>query len=60
MDIALRKVNSEAGMTTAEYAVGTCGAIGLGGLILKIVTDPSFIEMLKQLLFAIFKLILPG
>lgn len=60
MDVALREVRSEDGMTTAEYAVGTCGAIGLGGLLLKIVTDPSFLEMLKQLLFAIFRLILPG
>ena len=29
---------SESGMTTAEYAVGTIAAAGLGGVLLKLLT----------------------
>ena len=33
---------SESGMTTAEYAVGTIAAAGLGGVLLKLLTSPEF------------------
>lgn len=29
------------GMTTAEYAVGTVGAVGLAGLLIKLLTSPE-------------------
>ena len=31
-------LKNEEGMTTAEYAVGTVAAAGLGGLLLKMLT----------------------
>lgn len=33
-------------MTTAEYAVGTVAAAGLGGLLLKMLTSPEVQELL--------------
>jgi hypothetical protein len=37
---------NEQGMTTAEYAVGTVAAAGLGGLLLKMLTSPEVQELL--------------
>jgi hypothetical protein len=37
---------NEEGMTTAEYAVGTVAAAGLGGLLLKMLTSPEVQELL--------------
>ena len=34
--------NSEAGMATSEYAVGTVGACGVGGILYKIATSDWF------------------
>lgn len=34
-----RVATDEQGMTTAEYAVGTVAAAGLGGLLIKILTS---------------------
>ncbi|TQS43893.1 DUF4244 domain-containing protein [Cryptosporangium phraense] len=31
----------EAGMTTAEYAVGTVAAVAFAGILLKVVTSPA-------------------
>lgn len=33
-------------MTTAEYAVGTVAAAGLGGLLLKMLTSPEVQELI--------------
>jgi Protein of unknown function (DUF4244) len=32
---------AEAGMSTAEYAVGTLAAVGFAGLLFKVVTSPK-------------------
>ena len=32
----VRIANSDAGMTTAEYAIGTVAAAGFGGLLYKV------------------------
>lgn len=37
----MKGLGDDSGMTTAEYAVGTIAAAGLGGLLLKIVTSPE-------------------
>lgn len=42
----VRIVNSETGMSTAEYAVGTVAAAGFGGLLLKLLTSPEVQSLL--------------
>jgi hypothetical protein len=39
-------ITNEEGMTTAEYAVGTVAAAGLGGLLLKMLTSPEVQELI--------------
>ena len=40
----------EKGMTTAEYAVGTCAAAGLGGLLLKILTSTQLADLIVSII----------
>jgi hypothetical protein len=42
-------ITNEEGMTTAEYAVGTVAAAGLGGLLLKMLTSPEVQELLWKI-----------
>ena len=44
-------ISSESGMTTAEYAVGTIGATGIAGLLIWLVQQDWF----KDLIGGIFK-----
>ncbi len=44
-----RLLTSEDGMTTAEYAVGTVAAAGLGGLLLKMLTSPEVQDLLWKI-----------
>ena len=47
MNLRIHKmITGEEGMTTAEYAVGTVAAAGLGGLLLKMLTSPEVQELL--------------
>lgn len=47
---ALRRIRGdERGMTTAEYAVGTVAAVGLGGLLVKLLSS----EEMRQLLWSV-------
>lgn len=39
----------EAGMTTAEYAVGTIATCGLGGILFKLLTSESFLGLLRSI-----------
>lgn len=39
-------IANDEGMTTAEYAVGTVAAAGLGGLLLKMLTSPEVQELI--------------
>lgn len=41
-----RIVRDERGLTTAEYAVGTVAAAGLGGLLIKLLTSESVRDLL--------------
>jgi hypothetical protein len=43
------RVGDEAGMTTAEYAVGTVAACGLGGLLVKLLTSDTFAMLLDRI-----------
>ncbi|MGV1003410.1 MAG: DUF4244 domain-containing protein [Candidatus Nanopelagicales bacterium] len=43
--------NSDAGATTAEYAVCTVGAAGLAGLLIKLLTS----DEMRELLWGIFQ-----
>ena len=46
---ALRR-RTDAGMTTAEYAVGTVGACTVGGILVKIGQSEWFGELVKGLI----------
>jgi hypothetical protein len=54
-----RRHNSERGMTTAEYTVGTLGACTVGGVLVKIGQSEWFGDLVKDLLEKIPGLI-PG
>ena len=43
-------------MTTAEYAVGTVAACGFGGVLYKVITSPTVLELLKSVISKAFKL----
>ena len=45
-----RRLRSDSGMTTAEYAVGTVAACGFGGILYKILTSDEVVKMLKEIL----------
>lgn len=42
----LQDGDREAGMTTAEYAVGTVAACGFSGILYKVITSPQVFELL--------------
>ena len=44
-----RALTNEEGMTTAEYAVGTVAAAGLGGLLLKMLTSPEIQDLIWKI-----------
>lgn len=48
--------DSEAGMSTAEYAVGTVAACGFGGVLYKVITSPAVATLLKTVISKAFKL----
>jgi hypothetical protein len=43
-------VIADDGMTTAEYAVGTIAAAGLGGVLLKMLTSPEVQDLIWKIL----------
>ncbi len=47
---------SEAGMTTAEYAVGTVAACGFGGVLYKVITSPEVLGLLRDVISRAFHL----
>ena len=50
-----RFVRSDSGAATAEYAVVTVAAAGLGGLLIKLLTSDWFLELIKQILAMIIR-----
>ena len=49
-DPHLRRRRSEAGMTTAEYTVGTLGACSFAAVLIKLAQTPWFGDLVKDLL----------
>jgi Flp pilus assembly pilin Flp len=47
-----RVTRNEDGMTTAEYAVGTVAAAGLGGILIKLLASEEVREMLLRVISA--------
>lgn len=45
-----RRLTADAGMTTAEYAVGTVAACGFGGVLYKLLTSESVIKLLGDII----------
>ena len=43
------RMRGSAGMTTAEYAVGTVAACGFGGVLYKVLTSPEVARMIRDL-----------
>ena len=56
----LRLARSDAGMTTAEYAVGTVAAAGLGGLLYKVLTSDVTLQLISQLITKAFSWVFGG
>ena len=46
----------DAGMTTAEYAVGTVAACGFGGVLYKVITSGPVLELVTSVISRAFKL----
>jgi Protein of unknown function (DUF4244) len=46
----LRAAGRDAGMTTAEYAVGTVAACGFGGVLYKVLTSDAVVTLLTDIL----------
>ena len=45
-----RRLRGDAGMNTAEYAVGTLAAVAFAGLLLKVLTSPQVQAALGHLI----------
>ena len=48
---------SEQGMTTAEYAVGTVAACGFGGVLYKLLTSETVVELLTNVVRQAFDIL---
>jgi hypothetical protein len=46
----LRRLHGDAGMNTAEYAVGTLAAVAFAGVLLKIVTSETVQHALGEII----------
>ena len=53
---AVRDGDGEAGMTTAEYAVGTVAACGFSGVLYKVITSPQVLELITSVISRALKL----
>ena len=46
----------DAGMTTAEYAVGTVAACGFSGILYKVLTSEHVLQLVKEVIEKAFRL----
>lgn len=46
----IRRFRKDAGMNTAEYAVGTLAAVAFAGLLLKVLTSPAIQTALMRII----------
>lgn len=49
-----RMHHDERGLSTAEYAVGTCAVTGLAGLLLKLLTGQDMINLIWKIIMHAF------
>ncbi|MFN8125016.1 MAG: DUF4244 domain-containing protein [Candidatus Nanopelagicales bacterium] len=56
--IVQRVAREEAGLSTAEYAVGTVAAAGLGGVLIKLLTSDWAMELIKRVIEWAFSFLL--
>lgn len=54
MNQIARIIKRDDGMTTAEYAVGTVAAAGLGGILLKLLTSDGLRDLIWGVLSKAF------
>jgi len=52
----MRADDAEAGMSTAEYAVGTVAAAGFAGILYKLLTSEPVIDLLMKIITKAFSL----
>lgn len=50
-----RFAHSDEGLSTAEYAVGTVAAAGLGGVLIKLLTSPEVRDLIWSVLSKAFQ-----
>lgn len=48
--VALRLLADQRGMSTAEYAVGTVAACGFAGILYKVLTNDSVLNLLGSII----------
>jgi Flp pilus assembly pilin Flp len=53
--VIARFAKDEDGMSTAEYAVGTVAAAGLGGVLIKLLTSAEVRDLIWNVLSSAFK-----
>ncbi len=53
-ELAVRMRDEDAGMSTAEYAVGTVAVCGLGGLLIKLLSSGQVTELLWKVISSAF------
>ncbi len=51
----LRRSGGDTGAATAEYAVVTVAAAGLGGILIKLLTSDWFLEIIKSIFEVIIR-----
>lgn len=51
--LRMRGRSSDLGAATAEYAVVTVAAAGLGGILIKLITSDWFLEIVKSVITSI-------
>jgi hypothetical protein len=54
--LAASQEDSQAGMVTSEWAVGTVAAAGCGGVLYKVVTSEQVLELVKKVILKAFHL----
>ncbi len=54
--VRIQSGSPDAGMTTAEYAVGTVAACGFGGILYKVITSDQILGLLRDVIARAFKL----
>lgn len=46
----ISSLRDDTGMTTAEYAVGTVATIGIGGILIKLLTSSAMYDLIWNLI----------